>query len=56
VRLRLNGGDWTTVPVQDHVALWGIDLAEGENLVEAAAEVEGKALSDSVQWTYRTRP
>lgn len=38
MRLRLNGGDWTTVPVQDHVALWEIDLAEGENLVEAATQ------------------
>ena len=56
VRLRLNGGDWTTVPVQDHVALWEIDLAAGENLVEAATDAGGTVLTDSVRWTYGTRP
>lgn len=56
VRLRLNGGDWTAVPVDDHIALWEIDLATGENLVEAAVEVGGKTLTDSLRWTYRTHP
>ncbi len=56
VRLRLNGGAWTTVPVEDHAAVWEIDLAKGENLVEAAAEVGGKTLTDSVRWTYATNP
>lgn len=56
VRLRLNGGAWTTVPVQDRAAVWEIDLAKGENLVEASAEVGGKTLTDSVRWTYVTAP
>ncbi len=56
VRLRLNGGAWATVPVEDRVALWEIDLAKGENLVEATTDVEGKTLADSVRWTYRTNP
>jgi len=56
VRLRLNGGAWATVPVEDHVALWEIDLAKGENLVEATTEAGGKTLADSVRWTYRTSP
>jgi hypothetical protein len=56
VRLRLNGGDWATVPVEDHIALWEIDLATGENLVEATTLAAGKTLTDSVRWTYRTNP
>lgn len=56
VRLRLNGGAWTTVPVEDHAAVWEIDLAKGENLVEAATEAGGKSLTDSVRWTYKTNP
>lgn len=56
VRLRLNGGAWANVPVEDHIALWEIDLAKGENLVEATTEAGGKTLSDSVRWTYRTNP
>ena len=56
VRLRLNGGDWATVPVEDHIALWEIDLAKGENVVEATTQAGGKTLSDSVRWTYRTNP
>lgn len=56
VQLRLNGGDWATVPVEDHIALWEIDLATGENLVEATAQAGGETLTDSVRWTYRTSP
>jgi beta-galactosidase len=56
VRLRLNGGDWASVPVEDHIALWEIDLATGENLVEAETQAGGKTLSDSVRWNYRTNP
>jgi hypothetical protein len=56
VRLRLNGGDWASVPVEDHVALWEIDLATGENVVEAETQGGGKALTDSVRWTYRINP
>lgn len=56
VRLRLNGGDWANVPVDDHIALWEIDLATGENVVEAETQAGGKTLSDSVRWTYRTNP
>jgi beta-galactosidase len=56
VRLRLNGGDWTAVPVEDHAAVWEIDLAPGENLVEATTEAGGRELSDSVRWNYRTTP
>ena len=56
VRLRLNGGDWATVPVVDHAAVWDIDLASGENVVDAVTEVDGRELTDSVRWTYRTNP
>lgn len=56
VRLRLNGGDWATVPVVDHAAVWDIDLATGENVVDALTEVDGRELTDSVRWTYRTNP
>ncbi|WP_454760300.1 glycoside hydrolase family 2 protein [Caulobacter segnis] len=56
VRLRLNGGDWASVPVEDHIALWEIDLATGENVVEAETQAGGKTLTDSVRWTYRTNP
>lgn len=53
IQLRLNGGDWTTVPVEDHAAVWEIDLARGENVVEAT---DGGTLADSVRWNYQTRP
>lgn len=56
VRLRLNGGDWASVAVDDHIAQWEVDLATGENLVEAQTQAGGKTLSDSVRWTYRTNP
>lgn len=56
VRLRLNGGDWATVPVVDHAAVWDIDLASGENVVDALTEVDGRELTDSVRWSYRTNP
>ncbi|MNR54725.1 hypothetical protein D3C85_1749590 [compost metagenome] len=56
VLLRLNGGDWTAVPVEDHAAVWEIDLASGENLIEAMTDISGRVLSDSVRWTYRTTP
>ncbi|MNI35604.1 hypothetical protein D3C73_896330 [compost metagenome] len=56
VRLRLNGGDWTVLPVEDHAAVWEIDLAPGENMVEATTEAGGRELSDSVRWNYRTTP
>jgi beta-galactosidase len=56
VRLRLNGGDWASVPVEDHIALWEIDLATGENVVEAETQAGGQTLSESVRWTYRTNP
>ncbi|WP_184719868.1 glycoside hydrolase family 2 TIM barrel-domain containing protein [Caulobacter sp.] len=56
VRLRLNGGAWTTVLVEDHAAVWEIDLVKGENLVEATTEAGGKTLTDSVRWTYKTNP
>jgi len=56
VRLRLNGGEWATVAVDDHIALWEIDLATGENVVEAETQADGKTLSESVRWTYKTNP
>lgn len=56
VRLRLNGGDWVVVPVEDHAAVWEIDLARGENLVEATIAAGDRVLSDSVRWNYRTAP
>jgi len=56
VRLRRNGGDWTNVPVEDHAAVWEIDLATGENLIEATTDAGGRVLSDSVRWDYRTTP
>jgi len=55
--LRLNGGDWTEVAVDDHIAEWTIDLADGENLVEAVIRPEGREpVTDEVRWNYITRP
>ena len=57
VRLRLNGGAWTTVPVEDHIAVWTIDLAVGANVVEAeAAGADGATLTDRVDWNFQTSP
>lgn len=52
VEMRLNGGAWTAVPVQDHIAAWPVDLAPGANRVEARSG----GLSDTVDWTWATRP
>ena len=55
--LRLNGGEWTEVAVDDHIAEWTIDLADGENLVEAMIRPEGREpITDEVRWNYVTRP
>ena len=55
--MRLNGGDWTEVAVDDHIAEWTIDLADGENLVEAVIRPEGREpITDEVRWNYITRP
>lgn len=55
VEFRLNGGAWTSVPVTDRMAVWTIDLAKGENRVEA--RTTGAApLTDAVTWSYATRP
>ena len=55
--MRLNGGDWTEVAVDDHIAEWTIDLADGENLVEAVIRPEGREpIADEVRWNYVTRP
>lgn len=56
VELRLNDGAWTRVPVDDHIAAWDIDLARGDNRVEARAQAGGKMLTDAVSWTWATRP
>ncbi len=57
VELRLNGGRWTSVAVDDHIASWEVDLDKGENRVEArAATGAGATLTDAVTWNYRTRP
>ena len=56
VELRLNDGAWTRVPVEDHIAAWDVDLARGDNRVEARAQAGGKMLSDAVDWTWATRP
>ncbi|MGF7153714.1 glycoside hydrolase family 2 protein [Novosphingobium gossypii] len=52
VEMRLNGGAWTKVPVQDHIAAWTIDLAPGANRVEARTG----GLTDAVEWRWQTRP
>ncbi len=57
VELRLNGGAWKTVPVEDRMAKWTIELAKGENRVEARARTAGGVmLNDAVTWNYATRP
>lgn len=57
VALRLNGGAWKSVAVDDHIATWEIDLAKGENLVEAKVQpAKGALLTDAVKWNYGTRP
>lgn len=57
IELRLNGGAWKTVPVEDRMAKWTIELAKGENRVEARAQTpDGKTLTDQVTWRYATRP
>ncbi|WP_232494265.1 glycoside hydrolase family 2 protein [Novosphingobium kaempferiae] len=52
VELRLNGGAWTKVAADDHIAAWTVDLAPGANKVEARAG----ALADAVQWNWTARP
>lgn len=52
VELRLNGGAWTKVAAEDHIAAWIVDLAPGANKVEARAG----ALGDAVEWNWATRP
>jgi beta-galactosidase len=57
VEFRLNGGAWASVPVTDRMAVWTIDLAKGENRVEARTRTAaGETLTDAVTWTYATRP
>lgn len=57
IEVRLNGGEWTSVAVEDRMAKWTIDLAEGANLVEARARTpDGKLLTDKVGWRYDLRP
>jgi beta-galactosidase len=56
VELRLNDGAWKRVAVEDHIAAWDIDLAKGDNRVEARAQAGGKMLTDAVGWTWATRP
>ncbi|MBZ9646795.1 glycoside hydrolase family 2 protein [Sphingobium sp. 3R8] len=56
VELRLNDGAWTRVPVDDHIASWDIDLAKGENRVDARVQAGGTALTDAVRWIWTTRP
>lgn len=52
VELRLNGGAWTKVAADDHIAAWTVDLTPGANKVEARAG----ALADAVEWNWATRP
>ncbi|WP_298394532.1 glycoside hydrolase family 2 TIM barrel-domain containing protein [Sphingobium sp.] len=56
IELRLNDGAWMRVPVDDHIASWDIDMAKGDNRVEARAQAGGKMLTDAVSWTWATRP
>ena len=57
IELRLNGGEWTSVPVTDRMAHWTVQLDKGENRVEARARTsDGQLLSDAVTWNYQTRP
>ncbi len=49
VSLRLNGVDEGTRAVEDHVAIWHVDLAPGHNRIEAVAP----AVSDTVDWVYQ---
>lgn len=49
VRLSLNGVSVGARKVADHIAIWEVDLKDGENVVEAFA---GKDLHDRVVWNY----
>ncbi len=49
VSLRLNGADAGTHAVEDHIATWHVDLAAGDNRIEASTPV----VSDTVDWVYQ---
>ncbi|GGD57573.1 glycoside hydrolase family 2 protein [Croceicoccus mobilis] len=57
VEVRLNGGEWTGIDVEDRMAKWTIELEEGANLIEARARTQdGRLLTDKVGWRYDLRP
>lgn len=50
--LTLNGADLGEKPVDDHVAVWQVDLAPGRNSIKVTA---GTSASDHVEWIYQPR-
>ena len=57
VELALNGRSLGARRVDDHIALWaGVDLARGENHLEARGHQGGKAAVDSCIWMLQSTP
>lgn len=57
IEVRLNGGAWTPVKVEDRMAKWTIELNDGANLIEARGrDKDGNVLRDKVGWRYDLRP
>lgn len=51
VSLSVGGADLGRKSAPDHVFVWPVRLAPGENRIEARAEMGGRPLSDSCVWT-----
>ena len=57
VELALNGRSLGARRVDDHVALWtGVELAGGENRLEAHGRTGGTTVADQCAWTLQSTP
>jgi beta-galactosidase len=57
VELALNGRSLGARRVDDHVAIWaGVELARGENHLEARGRKGGTTAADRCDWTLQTTP
>jgi beta-galactosidase len=57
VELTLNGRSLGARRVDDHEVLWGgVELAGGENRLEARGRKGGTAVADQCTWTLQTTP
>ena len=54
--LFINGLELGTQAAKDRTVSWPVTLREGANKIEVRTPTEGKALSDTVTWTYRKAP